>query len=350
MKLKSIAIRQHFAHHAKNAGYKRILDFTQPCLTLGIDERLPANSQRLLKRYEWLTEFQAAWFRLRSSVDIVHVLYAESYYRFSPWILLGCPVVATFHQPPERLNSQLLIGGGKGRASAWVHQLTSARFQYLDAAIIISENQREVLQQFIPADRIHHIPLGLDVSALRASEEQFRAERQQNLVLTVGNWLRDWDYYFGFIEYCLSEHPNYRFRLINRRLPGQYLARCKELPNLEYLADVDDDDLASNYAHCAALFLPLVEATENNTVNEAKAFGCPLVSNVSLSETAGMFLYDGGYAECLLALEHSLDLDESAMSSIKEAYDFEIKLLDWAEVGRRTMSLYVELVNKNKES
>lgn len=340
--MRSIAITTYFAHHASFNGYKQILKYTQPQLILGVDERNAAAKAALATKYPWLHEWHAWRAHRARPVDVVHLLYAETYLRFSPWIF-RIPVVGTFHQPPDRLLRQLEHGDETGRVSAAVHALTKGRYRRLAAAIILSENQREVLARFVPADRIHLVPLGAATHELIAHFDALSVARQQSEVLTVGNWLRDWRYYFDFVRACQTMSPPLHFVLVNRNLPTEWHAAARSLPNMQWRENLSDQELLAQYARASAIFLPLREATGNNAVNEAMAAGCPIVTNVSLDcPAADDFIVVAPRAQdaMLAALHRVCGYDEQKRAALRTTTRKSLAELDWSETARRTLDVY----------
>jgi glycosyltransferase involved in cell wall biosynthesis len=344
---KSIAISWYFAHHAGHNGYKQILVHTKPQAVVGIDERQPPAVDRWHRAYPWLYEFRALFIHRRNACEVLHILYGETYFRFSPWLFGSVPVVVTFHQPPQLLLRRLTAGDETGRVSRVVHAVTRRRFRKISAAIIISEAQREVLEQFVPADRIHLIPLGASTLPLIEAESRLRCEPDPLAILTVGNWLRDWGFYFDFVDYCRNQHPDWRFRLVNRKLPSVWHQRVQEASNLVWLRDLDDEPLLQEYAAANCLFLPFLEATGNNTVNEALAMGCPVISNVDLGvpdEEAIVTRCEASQEAFSSAIARWQDASAQQRGDLRERSHRAVRSLDWSIVGAKTLDLYQSLL------
>lgn len=344
---RSVAISWYFAHHAGHNGYKQILVHTKPSATVGIDERQPPEVDRWLRAYPWLYEFRAVFTHRRNPCEILHILYGETYFRFSPWLFGSVPVVVTFHQPPQVLRRNLVAGDDTGRVSRMVHRLTKGRFRKISAAIIINEGQRAVLEQFVPADRIHLIPLGASTLPLIEAESRLRCEPDPLAILTVGNWLRDWGFYFDYVDYCRNHHPDWRFRLVNRNLPSVWHERVQAAANLSWLQDLDDEALLKEYAGATCLFLPLLEATGNNAVNEAFAMGCPIISNADLGmpdEHAIVTRCDKTHGGFSSEIARWQDATAQQRSELRERSQRAVRSLDWSIVGGKTLDLYQSLL------
>jgi len=344
---KSIAIRSSYSHHSANAGYKQILKYTKPSAIIGLDENGSANSKFLRNKYMWLYEWDAYQIYKQNKVDILHILYAEEYYRFA-WRMFKCPIVATFHQPPNLLQTEITTGANMGRVGAITHQLNKQRFGKLAAAIVTTQSQKDVLQQVINPQKIHVIPLGVDIQSISKFYETTSNALNNYQIITVGNWKRDWNFYFSFVEYCLHKHPNYKFILINRKFTNEQLLQIKNLPNIVYLPNASDAEMYTLYKNSYLQFLPFEGAAGNNSLNEGIALGCPVVSNVvpEFLENVNEYLFytpliNESVANILQAVfEMSL---QQRITIATIARNAALKL-DWAETARKTIEIYNSVV------
>lgn len=346
MKLRCLAIRSRYAHHAAVSGYSQILRFVEPVAEIGNDETADCTSGRR-RRYLWLYEFDAWREVRRQPVDVIHILYAEEYFRFMKMLCPRTPLVLTFHQPPDVLERELEYGDAMGRAYQWTHRLCRSRFRRVDAAIVTNANQIAPLSRFIPAERIHHIPLGVAVQRLVAISESLPESVNRREILTVGNWRRDWPYYFSFVEWCREHAPELHFTLVNRRLDPQWMARVGELDNLRYLPGVSDESLFALYHEAAVQFLPFEGVAGNNSVNEGLAFGCPIVTNASLSFTGGdsfINVVPLRHEECLVALRRFLGMTPEDRLRMKIAARAAVSELDWSNIAARTIDVYRSVI------
>jgi len=344
---RSLAVRSRYAHHAEHSGYRQILRYTRPVAEIGIDERGPAPPNRLLKRYPWLYELIAWQSARKNQVDVVHILYAEEYYRFLAFLLPDVPIVLTFHQPADILERELTRGDPMGRVGAITHRLSQSRFRRAAAAIITSETQFEPLAKVMPPDLIHYIPLGASIAELVAIARGFPEPSDRKTILTVGNWRRDWRFYFDFVRRCLAEAPNWQFTLVNRRLPAEWAATAAGLPNLTFTPSVSDEELYRLYHSAAVQFLPFEAAAGNNSVNEGLAFGCPVVTNVSLGlEQQGDFfrMTPLAFDHCRDSIAAYMAIYDSRRSEIRRSAQAAVSQRDWSNVAARTIDIYRSVV------
>lgn len=346
--LKILAIRTDFKHHGEQSGYKQILKYIRPEFTLGINERDPAQKTSLLKKkYQWLFEWSAA--KYKKKIDLVHILYAEDYFRWSTRIFKGKPVVATFHQPAELLEKEVTNGSYRGRVGMITHRLTRYRFKELEAAIVTNESQMEVLAKVMPREKIHCIPLGLHLDAyVEQFENAWQPVAAEPTVLTVGNWLRDWDFYFQVVEKC----PEWTFLLINRSLPEQYREKLKHYTNIQYLSDVSDHQVREAYMKAHVQFIPVTGLAGSNALVQGLVMGCPLVltainADMFRAHTRFVTLYtQHDLSACIAALRNYIGLTLSERSSTSAAARGYAMAFSWENIAEQTMSVYHALVKK----
>jgi glycosyltransferase involved in cell wall biosynthesis len=344
MAIRSIALNTIFKHHAAFGGYAQVMRYTRPMKVFGIDETQPPPNM-LRRKYQWLYEFDAYGYALRNPVDLVHVLYGEDYFRFSSYLFHQTPVVATFHQPAERLKQDVEHGNLRGRVGVVTHRLTPRRYARLAAAIVLSVSQKEVLAGVMPPEKIHVIPHGVAVAELSRMAVRPQGDARNEAVVTVGQWLRDWDFYFQVVAYCAEHRPNWRFVLINRTLPAPYRAEAACHRNLEFLDGVDDVGLVQAYRGSRVLFLPVLSAAGNNAVMEALALGRPVLMTEGASEPhydARVLAYykRGDLQHAVRMLDEWMLLSPSAFEELSAMARHEGEKFDWRNIGARHVALF----------
>jgi glycosyltransferase involved in cell wall biosynthesis len=336
-----IALLTRFRHHSPTGGYKRLLS---ELMELGVafqefgnDETrtdFPRNAwERQQASYKWLAEWRA--FSQAKTADLVHIMYGEEYFRFSHWLFPRTPLVATFHQPASLLASELRTGRHGGRIAGLTHRLTQNRFKKLAAAIVTNPDQAKVLEEVMPANRIHVIPLGVDLPELTP----LNAPRTG--VITLGNWLRDWETY----ERVARLKPEIRFTLINRNLAPEWKTRFAALPNVSYLSDLSEAELQQELGQADIAFLPLKQLAGSNALLECLALGLP----IALSDTSADAWRGSGAVELFAAgdadaaskviddlLEKSFGLREKAREIAEQ--------FSWASIAKQTHEIYKSIV------
>lgn len=344
MEIRVLAIRTDFEHHGEDHGYKQILKGIQPVHTLGIDERHPdPNLPERFKKYQWLFEFSGKKFK--EDVDVVHVLYGEDYYRWGARIFRPKPVVATFHQPADMLEKEVLHGSLRGRVGRLTHVLTKDRFRQLAAAIVTSESQKHVLAQVMPAEKIHVISLGVYLDDLnRQFRERTISERNRPIVITVGHWLRDWEYYFQLVE----ANPQWDFHLINRKLDVAYRKRAEGIAHLTYYSDVTNAEMDRRVLEADLHFLPVTGVAASNAIVHAWALGCPLV--ITRVTEGGEFNdpdlpfirshKPGDVADGAAQIEAFLSLPADEQKRLQEKANTHAQQYSWDAVIQKTIDVY----------
>lgn len=337
--IKVLAIRSDFIHHGEHSGYKQILKYTNPYKVIGVNERAEKKQPAYMNHYCWPYEF-AGW-KYRKEINLVHHLYADEFFRFSAR-LFKMPIVGTFHQTPELLERDVIQGDLRGRIASFTHKINKNRFSALAAAIVTSPNQIEVLKKVMPEERIHHIPLGLHIDRLEPFYENHKKEKDSHNIITVGNWQRDWDFYFKMVEAC----PEYQFTLVNRKLDDEYKAKAKNAPNVHYKDNVTDEEMYQLYLEADVQFLPIIGIAASNAVMDGFALGSPLVAtDLGMTEYKGqeyiVQLYEKDNIEsakkCLTTFLNK-NLEEK-IETRENCHQF-AQGFTWQEIARRTVELY----------
>ena len=283
--------------------------------------------------------------RYRNDIDLIHHLYADEFFRFSAR-LYKVPIVATFHQTPELLERDVIYGDLRGRIARYTHLINKKRFNSISAAIVTSPNQIEVLKKVMPIEKIHHIPLGIHIDRLKPFYIGHKKVENTKNVITVGNWQRDWDFYFQLVKNC----PDYNFSLINRKLDDVYKNNLSDFPNITYYDDVSDEDMYNLYLEADVQFLPLLGIAASNAVMDGFALGCPLVAtDLGMTEYNDhrdiVSLYEKDTVESAKKLLTSF-LNKSLENKRelrKKSHQF-ARGYTWKEIARQTVELYKKVL------
>lgn len=343
--VKVLAIRTDFQHHGENHGYKQILKRIRPEVVLGINERSTEYQNNILfRKYQWLFEFKAV--RHAKDIDVVHILYGEDYFRFSGRLFKHKPLIVTFHQPAEILEKEVFRGDMRGNVGRLTHLLNKKRFESIDAAIVTNPSQKAILREVMPEERIHVIPLGIDVQSLGKVYQQGKPKSDFS-VITVGNWLRDWEFYFKVIRAC----PHIRFNLINRKLDTKWRQYALQFKNLTFHDNVEDEELNRLMLHSDIQFVPITGLAGSNALIHGFALGCPLL--VTALEQDNLYggnkpfvkRYEkGNLHHCVEQLNQLLNLPQNELKSLQsEAYLY-AQRYSWDHVADRHIELYKSLL------
>ncbi len=351
--MRVLAIRTDFIHHGEHAGYKQILKFVRPSVTLGRDEQSGLHLSDLRARYQWIFEWDAR--KHRHQVDLVHILYGEDYFRFSPWLLGDLPIVATFHQPAEMLEREIMRGDLRGRIGRLTHLITQNRFSRLAAAIVTEENQKRVLSKVMPAERIHVIPLGVHLGRFREAYQRFQQEQRKTdgmAILTVGNWLRDWEFLRDTALRAATAHPHWHFHVVNRGFDTHVKELLAPLGNVTLHEALSDDALMQRLFTARVLYIPVTSASGNNALLEAMAMGLPVVmtdvfgGKFMIPEPAVRLYERDDLSSAIQKLGEVMDLPEEEYAALKATTFAAASAFDWEAIARRTMEVYQMALTK----
>jgi len=343
----SIAIRSSYSHHSQNAGYKQILKYTRPLAIFGLDESSNEVPKPYRNKYMWLFEWDALQIQKRQQAQLLHILYAEEYYRFA-WRWFKCPIVATFHQPPDLLEVEISAGNSMGKVAGFTHSINKKRFEKLAATIVTTAEQKEVLKKVINPDKIHVIPLGVDIATISNHYENTSGQPLNHQIITVGNWKRDWDFYFDYVKHCQTHKPNYSFVLINRKFTDVQLNTIKSLHNINYITNADDATLYKYLKESWVQFLPFSGAAGNNSLNEGLALGCPVVTNVTpqfLTNTDAYIKNSALNFEGITnAMEYYFEMNLAQRLEIATIARNAVMVLDWKTTAEKTIEIYKSII------
>lgn len=254
--------------------------------------------------------------------------------------------MVTYHQPPDVLRREVEHGDKSGRLYGWAHRLTRERLKKVDAVIAITPQQRSVLADYIPAERIHVIPLGCYSEEKSKRVKELGVADSGKRILTVGHWRRDWDLYIKLLSYCREHHPDWRFVLVDRNLSRELHSKLILHKNFTYESDVDGKRLLDLHRYSRVQFLPVLSAAGSNALNESLSYGLPVVTNMLFGEDDGrrkkvVRVSDGSDLQLLSqSIEQFLFLDVEGRAVIQSTAMKIAKEYDWRSIASRTVDLY----------
>lgn len=204
---------------------------------------------------------------MTGGLDVVHYLDAEHTAHYLPgWLKRArwprVKTVGTFHQPPELLPD--LVN----------RDIVSQ----LDLVLVVSPSQEAFFRAVMPAERVRTLLHGVDADFFRPGGA--RRPGARFMCITAGHWMRDWNAVRAVVE-TLAAEPDIEFHIVTNRDTG-----LSGLGNVTQHVDVDDEALRRLYQQADALFLPLVNATANNSLLEGMACGLPVISTEMTSVRA----------------------------------------------------------------
>jgi glycosyltransferase involved in cell wall biosynthesis len=273
---------------------------------------------------------------LKQVPDVIHFLEGDHAVQYLPTILGKLQryrrrpqIVATFHQPPHLLRR---IIGEKIICS-------------VDQAIVLSPVQAQFMKYYLPENRISLIPHGVDVDFWQPGyhkSDRFRC-------LTVGTWLRDFQT-LNKVAHKLQIFPDIELQVVSRKYKND-----QGLNNVFVHTGISDELLKQLYQQSHLLFLPLKDATANNSILEAVASGLPVVTTdlpstkYYLPGDEALFIPENDpdlFVEAIYNLYSNPGL-RSNMSTMSRQRALE---LSWEKVAESHDQLYASLASISPES
>ncbi|MEF2144715.1 MAG: glycosyltransferase family 4 protein [Desulfovibrionaceae bacterium] len=198
----------------------------------------------------------------REQGTLYHFLNGESAVFLTPRHKGGNRIMATYHLPAAFMETIIP---------------DKSHFPLHDAVVVVAPNQVEYFQGLAGADKVHFIPLGVEVDVFPFGPAEERCPR----VLFVGNWLRD----FPALVQATAR--------INALAPEVEVVCVTPEANHPLFAGLDVDlrcniptaDLLELYRTSSALLFPLADCTANTALLEAMCSGLPVVTNRMILDT-----------------------------------------------------------------
>ena len=348
-------IRTHYPHWGAYSGINQFLDYIDQDdyhvdvqLVSDNDEDFPIQNRAVRERLrnavqkhgmQWyklsdlaaeLKAFQQCWCRKQ---DILHYLDGEHSAQFLP----GLPrqlrrarlkIVATYHQPPEMLDSLTI----------------RAVISRLDCVTVVSPEQVSYFRELIAPDRICLILHGVNTDYFRPGNHP--NEDTKFKCITVGHYLRDFEA-VRQVAKKLSSHRDIEFHVVSPRANG-----LEDLPNVRAYSGISDVRLLQLYQQSHVLFLPLLKSTANNSLLEGIACGLPVISTALPSVKVYLpgheaILIDGNdpgqLAEAIIHLAHNpTDRAHMGRAARRRAEE-----LDWRNIAPQYAAMYSRLANNH---
>jgi glycosyltransferase involved in cell wall biosynthesis len=275
---------------------------------------------------DWLAELHALVTCFLRAPDVVHVLYSGQINLLIKWrCLLRCPLIVTFHAPFENAGQRFAV---------YRNGLD------IDAAVIIANSQAIHMARWIEPGKIVYIPHGIDTDQFWPGEPIQRSHHGMR-VLIVGHHMRDWVVIHRTIDEINHRGLNVEFELVTDESYSPYLTGCA---NLVHLSGISEAELIGLYRKADVLFIPVTNATANNSILEALACGTPVISTLiggipDYVGESGWLLPVGdviGHVNLLASLaDNKALIEERRQAARAQSLKF-----DWRVVAEQMIALY----------
>lgn len=264
-------ITKNWDRHGKFSGYEKLVSYLKVKFKVQKGFFLPYRIIKHLAHKIQLTNYKSEnvtreWsilLKVFKSKTIV-VLYGDMDYYYLhlikrfPFNLRKNKLVAVFHHPPYELEKRLNYNRKKILGA-------------LDKVIVMGSHQIPFLKQYTNA-KFEFIPHGINTDFFVGDPSKTRL----NQILLIGVSHRDHDRNIKIIN-AVNERIQINFIVI---ILGQFAHLYKGLNNVTIVTkNISDSELLEYYQTSKGLLLSLRDCTASNTILEALATGCPLITN-----------------------------------------------------------------------
>lgn len=186
---------------------------------------------------------------------VFHIIYGENLYtQWMKKLTRHSKIVCTFHQPYNWFDNK-----------KWLKNLKS-----IDNVILVGEKEINLFRQATGKDNVVFIPHGVYTDFYHPVE----SVPKENLLLTVGNWLRDYELAGKVYSKFLSKHKDWHVAVVANPTNTKLIHKKD---GIKCLNGISDEELRDLYLKSSVLFLPLKRYTANNSLLEAAACGCNIL-------------------------------------------------------------------------
>jgi glycosyltransferase involved in cell wall biosynthesis len=259
-----------FRHHGPHTAFRGLARALSDQTVIDASPPWPSWTPRALEwRLNWrwlcLAEHRLKNFYRRDHRQVIHYFFPENtMYHAHEW-KRHHRLVATCHQPVERIN--------RPRDDDSRYDRFISGIRACDVVVVQCQSHIGPYRHFLPGARVENIPLGVDTDFFRPRGEVSRGARPR--VLTVGNWLRDYATWAETVRQLHHRGCDADFIVIANR-DTQERARRELGPSrarVTYMTGLSDEALRDEYEKADVFYLPLTDAMANDALLEGLAMG-----------------------------------------------------------------------------
>jgi glycosyltransferase involved in cell wall biosynthesis len=342
--LRVICVAKRWEHHTASGGYDQLAravgaEVIRRRLRRSIIHRVKGRLWRMFSHpkpylfdyeYEdWLVERRVLHRSRLCPPDVVHVLYGDEELDLllRQRRRLSCPLIATFHLPPNRVRE---------RFEKTQKHLVSG----IDLAVVVARNQLQDFGNWLGSDRVIYVPHGIDTDRFCPGDGQQRRDCVR--LITVGQHMRDWKALDEIIVQCQALKLPVRFDIVTRE---HFLSTSAHLPNVHFHSGISEDRLIQLYREADASLIPVCDATANNAALEAMACGTPVISTMVggipdyVDSTCG-WLFEKGEVARIVELIGEICNEPEIASSRRVAARNKGLVFSWKRVAEKMRIVY----------
>jgi glycosyltransferase involved in cell wall biosynthesis len=336
-----------FAHHGSYSSFHRLAHYlSDQCvvdLTWRLIDRLPARISAVVMR-RWLRygEYRLRGYLHSATPRCVHYIYPETSLQQS-WRWKGRhKLVLTVHQPREYLERM--------RHEA-VHEGFFLGLEAADAVVATDPVSLEAYRAYAPQARLEVIPHGVDTEFFRPASDT----GQRPVILTIGNWLRDYECWAKVVRVLLVKLPAVEFDVIANSDTIRQVSAALGAPSsrVHFLSGLSDLELRAAYERAQLMFLPLKDSAANNAILESLAMGLPIVvtdlpaTRFYVGAEAARYVRNTDIDGCVTTLT-SLANDATQRQCMATAGRARaVAELSWPRIANRYRGLYRSLLERH---
>lgn len=333
-----------FAHHGKFSSFHRLLHYSTGCHVVDITVPFhkfmgPRWAERVNIRWRRLSEWRLRPVFARKERQCVHYLYPEnSLFRGVEW-KGGHGLVLSCHQPGEFLRSMRHHQGYAGFFRA---------LQRADRVVLLASRFADDYARYCGSQKVVVIPHGVDAAFFRPGP----VEEREPLVLTVGNWLRDYAFWLRAAKCLAGQVREVTFAVVaSPQTVENVRVEAREAlgERVRFLQGLTDLELRALYQKASVLFLPLIDAGANNALLEAMATGLPIVTT-DLSATreyagnCGVYYQADDLEQCLGKMCRLMEDKDERLRLGEDGRKRAESQFSWPVIAAKYAQLYREVL------